>query len=664
VGDEPVSRVSVGSDRRSPVYRVPRPQSGIIPVSATSFEATEFADPRVGFRGRILNLKDVVLGNSMSSLRLGHERISKKVALAVFSSDALSSTAYASQEILLVLALAGAGALTYSLPISACIAVLVAIVVISYSQLIRAYPRGGGAYAVALENMGPVAGLTCGASLLIDYILTVAVSIAACMEAIVSAAPAVHGYAVPFAIGLVLVIATLNLRGLRESGVAFAIPTYGFVFLLGATIIGGVVSVLFSSDPNIFKAGEAKRDLEVEHALTAFLLLRAFSAGCSALTGVEAISDGVSAFKPPAWRNAIMTLVVMACLLAFLFMGTTLLARHFGIVFAEGDKETVMSQVGEEVWGRGILYYVLQAFTAGILFLAANTAFNGFPVLGAILARDGYLPRWFHQRGSRLVFTYGIGALTVFACILLAVFNAETTRIIPLYALGVFLCFTLAQIGMVRRWIRTKEEGWKRSAVINGVGGAVTGGVFGIILITKFSAGGFMVVIAVPLLTIVLWRIGGFYRRLNRTVHVPPDRTFELVPTGPSRRPIIVPVEEITLPTVAALETACRRSSNVTAVHVNYDPEDEDALITRWPSQFPNVPLIVINSPYRIVAEPLSWYVNDRLRAIPGATIIMPTVQVGRWWQRPLVNQSLRRLKTLLRQRRTVEWEDVPFPIN
>lgn len=644
------------------VYRVERPHPGIIPVSATEFEATEFADIRSGWRGRLLALRDALIGNAMSSARLSQERISKKVALAVFSSDALSSTAYATQEILLILVLAGTGALTHSLPIALAITALLGLVVISYRQLIRAYPRGGGAYTVAHENLGVGWGLIAAASLLIDYVLTVAVSIAACVEALVAAAPAIHPYSVPLALGLIATIALGNLRGIRESGAAFSIPTYGFVAVLGATILVGVFEVLLSGDPNLFAVGEYERQPPAEQALTAFLLLRAFSAGCAALTGVEAISNGVSAFKPPEWKNAITTMTAMAFLLGFLFLGTTLLARHFGIVFVEGDRDTVMSQVGEEVWGRNAAYYALQVFTAGILFLAANTAFSGFPLLGAILARDGYLPRMFYQRGNRLVFTYGIVALSTLAGLLIIAFQAETTRLIPLYALGVFLCFTLAQAGMVRRWLRTREAGWKRSAIINGTGSAVTGAVFLVILVTKFTTGGWMVVVAIPLLTFLLWRIGGFYRSLARLLHVPPGHRFDFAPAGSSRRPIIVPVEDITIPTVAALEAACQKSRDVTAVHVNFDPEDADPVIQRWPAQFPAIPLVVINSPYRIVAEPFSWYVNDRIREFPAATIILPTVRVRRFWQRPLVNQSMRRLPRLIRKQ-SVEIVEQPFAV-
>ena len=614
-------------------------------------------------RGRLLNAKDAVIGTSMSNARLAQERISKKVALAVFSSDALSSTAYATQEILLILVLAGTASLDLSLPIALAITALLAVVVISYRQLIRAYPNGGGAYTVAHENLGKAPGLVAAAALLVDYSLTAAVSIAACVEALASAIPEIHDFAVPLALGLVMLVALGNLRGIRESGTIFAIPTYGFIAILGVTLVVGVIAVFLGDKPNVLATGTPRHAVPPEQALTIFLVLRAFSAGCAALTGVEAISNGVSAFKPPEWKNAMTTMTAMAVLLAFLFVGTTLLARHFGIVYAHGDKETVMSQVGEEVWGRNAIYYVLQVFTAGILFLAANTAYSGFPLLGAILARDGYLPRTFHQRGNRLVFSYGIAALTGLAMLLLVGFNADTTRLIPLYALGVFLCFTLAQAGMVRRWLRQRDAGWARSAVINGLGCFVTGVVFAIILVTKFGEGGYMVVIAVPAITVLLWSIGRFYVRLKRRLHVAPDHAFNLVPKGRSREVVFVPVEEINLPTVMALSAACDRSTNVTAVHVNYDAEDDDALTKQWDLQFPHIPLVVIASPFRTVAEPLAWYVNDRLRETPSATVILPVIEVRRFWQRPLVNQSLRRMRGLLKRRKTVEFIEQPFAL-
>ncbi len=660
--DEP-HILPVGTSRRISTYRVARPHAGIVPLSRDRFEATEYAEQRTGWRGRILDAKDRVIGSSMSNARLVEERLSKRVALAIFSSDALSSTAYATQEILLILVLAGAGAMTYSLPIAVAIVVLLGIVVASYRQTIRAYPNGGGAYIVAHENLGMWAGLTAAASLLIDYVLTVAVSIAACTEAIYSAAPSVHDYAVPLAVGLTAAIAIGNLRGLRESGTLFSIPTYGFVFVLSATIAWGVLKVVTGDNPNIFDAGTT-REVHVSQSLTLFLILRAFSAGCTALTGVEAISNGVQSFKKPEARNAATTMTAMALILGALFLGTTLLARHFGIVYEHGDKETVMSQMGEQVFGRNIVYYTLQAFTAGILFLAANTSFNGFPLLGAILARDGYLPRIFHQRGTRLVFSYGIAALTGFAILLLVAFGASTTRLIPLYALGVFLSFTLAQSGMVRRWLTVRETGWKRSLVINGIGAVATCIVFIIILVTKFSEGGWMVVVLLPVITVWLWLIGRFYRRLASALKVPAQAVFELRPRGTSRVPVLVPVEEINLATVIAIDAACQRSKVVTAVHVNYDAEDGRALILKWNQQFPGVPLVVIESPFRTVAEPLSVYVTDRLKEWPHeVTIILPVVKVRHWYQRPLVNQSLKRMRTLVGKRRTVELIEQPFAV-
>ena len=497
-------------------YRVELPKAGIVSTGRNRFEATEYAEQRRGWAGRRAALRDRLFGTTISSARLHEERLSKRVALAVFSSDALSSTAYATQEILLILVLAGAGAITYSLPIAMVIVALLGIVVVSYQQVIRAYPKGGGAYIVGHENLGVVPGLSAASALLIDYVLTVSVSIAASVEAIVSAFPNMQGLAVPLAVTLVILIMLGNLRGIRESGAAFAVPTYGFVIILGVTLVTGISRVLLSSDANLFAAGTPERAIAPEQGVTLFLILRAFSQGCTALTGVEAISNGVGAFKSPEPRNASQTLMAMALILGALFLGTTLLARHFGIVFVEGDEMTVMAQIGEQVFGRNGLFFALQFFTAGILFLAANTAFNAFPMLAAILARDGYMPRVFHARGNRLVFSYGILALTAFAIALLVVFDASTTRLIPLYALGVFFGFTIAQAGMLRFWLRHKSPGWQRSLAINAFGGVATFIVMLIILVTKFLQGGWMVVAAIPVIASTLWLIGRYYRDLNR----------------------------------------------------------------------------------------------------------------------------------------------------
>jgi len=636
-------------------YRVELPRAGIIPIDPGHFEATEYARRRRGWAGLWLRIQDFFVGRVVSNVRLSEERLSKKVALAVFSSDALSSTAYATQEILLILVLAGTGAITYSLPIAAVIVLLLGIVVISYRQIIRAYPRGGGAYTVAHENLGMVPGLVAAAALLIDYVLTVSVSISACVEAIVAAFPRTQDLSVPMAVGLVGLIAFGNMRGVRESGTAFAIPTYGFVLVLGGTIAAGIVKVLLSDEPDLFAAGEPDRPITPHQSVTLFLILRAFSQGCTALTGVEAISNGVSAFKPPEPKNAATTLTAMAFLLGSLFLGVTLLARHFGIVFEHGDTQTVTSQIGEEVFGRNVLYFTLQFFTAAILFLAANTAYAGAPLLGAILARDGYLPRIFYQRGNRLVFSWGILALTGFSVLLLVGFGASTTRLIPLYALGVFLGFTLAQASMLRHWVRTKEPGWRRARAINAFGATATAIVFVIILVTKFADGGWMVVVALPVIAFILWRIGKFYQWLERSLRVPPEAVLDIAPHGPSPIPIVVPVQRINLAAVMALGAACERSRSVTAVHVIVDPEDRSSTVERWRQQFPNIPLVVIDSPYRTVAEPIALYVNDLLHEPPHeVTVLFPVLKVEHWWHRPLVNQSVKGLISLLRGHRRV----------
>ncbi len=661
---EPPSITPVGVPKGLPTtYRVTLPHAGIIPTAPGHWEATEYAEDRRGLRGALLGLKDTLVGRALSNVRLVEQRLSKKVALAVFSSDNLSSTAYASQEIILVLVLAGTAALYLSVWLSLAIAGLLAMVAISYRQTIRAYPAGGGAYIVGHDNLGVVPGLVAGAALLIDYVLTVSVSISASVEAIVSAAPGLHAYAVPVAVGMVMLIAVGNLRGVRESGTIFAIPTYGFIAILSATLVFGMLKVFASDEPNILATGEPTKEVTATHALTLFLVLRAFAAGCTALTGVEAISNGVSAFKEPSAKNAVRTLTVMVVLLGAFFVGVTLLARHFGIVYEEGDRETVLSQVGNEVFGRNAVYYALQVFTAAILFLAANTSYADFPRLGAILSRDGYLPRFFHQRGNRLVFSYGIAALTGMSILLIVAFGASTTRLIPLYAMGVFLSFSISQAGMVRRWLRLRGSGWRRSVAISGLGAVLTTVVFCIILITKFEAGGWMVVVTLPLLALLLYRIGGYYRRLRRETRVPSDAVFDLQPRGPSRVPALVPIEEVNLPTLIALGAACERSSSVHAVHVEYDPEHAPGLVERWERQFPGIPLVVIDSPYRTVAEPLAWYVLDRVREWPNeVTVVVPVVTPRRRWQRPLVNQSTRRLRALVRGRR-VNVVDQAFPV-
>jgi amino acid transporter len=656
----PRQRVNpVVSGGRVSHYRVELPHAGIVPTERNRFEATEYAERRTGLRGAYLELRDTLVGTTLSSHRLEGERLSKVKALAVFSSDALSSVAYATQEILFVLVLAGAGAMNWSLPIAIGIASLLAIVVISYRQTVRAYSNGGGSYIVAHENLGVLPGLVAASALLIDYVLTVAVSVAAGMDALASLHEGFRPWAVPLAVGIVVLVTLINLRGVTESATIFAIPTYAFIVTLSTAIVVVLVKVLLDGN-NPFAAGEPREPLEGAEALTIFLVLRAFANGCTAMSGIEAVSNGVQAFKQPAARNAGQTLAAMAMLLAFMFVGLTVLARHFG--FVPHENSTIPSQLGAEAFGDGtFLFGFLQLMTAGILLLAANTAFAGFPRLAAILARDGYVPRIFHARGNRLVFSYGIVTLAGVACLLLVVFNATTTRLIPLYALGVFLGFTLSQAGMVRHWLRTREAGWRRSAVINGVGTAATFIVLLVILEAKFFEGAYLVVLLIPVLTAITWLIGSFYRSLARNLRVPAEAQLDLRPHGPSPDPVIIPVEEVNLATVMALAAACERSRDVTAVHVLVDPDEPSTVEARWHQQFPSVPLVVIDSPYRTVAEPIAVFVDDRLRRTPGVTVIVPTIEVRRWYQRPLVNQTLKRLVNIIGRNRHVTLVMAPY---
>ena len=644
-------------------YHVELPHAGLAPLGPGRFRATEHAEQRSGLRGAYLGLRDRLLGATLANWQLESERLSKLKALAVFSSDALSSTAYATQEILFVLILAGAGAIDLSLPIALAITALLAVVVISYRQTVRAYPNGGGAYIVAHENLGTTAGLVAASALLIDYVLTVSVSVAAAMDALASLDSGFRPFALEIAVGVVALIALVNLRGLRESGTVFAIPTYAFVVLLATAIVVGLARII-GDGGNPLSAGAPREEITATEGLGLFLVLRAFANGCAALTGVEAISNGVQAFKRPADKNAATTLTMMGLILGSLFLGVTLLARHHG--FVPHDDNTIPAQLGAESFGDGtVLFGLLQLMTAGILMLAANTAFADFPRLSAILARDGYMPRLFQSRGNRLVFSAGIITLALLASVLLVAFDARTTRLIPLYALGVFLSFTLSQSGMVVHWWRSREAGWRRSLLINGLGGVVTAIVLAIILEAKFFEGAWIIVVLIPMLAVAMALVGLFYRTLKRNLHVAPEAVFDLQPRGASPVPVIVPVEDINLATVMALGAACERSSSVTAVHVTDDPDEPSTLERRWPAQFPGVPLVVIDSPYRTVADPVAAYVTDRLRSDTPhrVDVMIPVVEPRHRFQQPLVNQGLKRLKSLFEGNRRVNVTEYRFSV-
>jgi amino acid transporter len=474
-------------------------------------------------------LKRTLLGRTMASGELEHTLLPKALALPVFSSDPLSSNAYATQEIILVLGLVGAAALHLVIPIAIAVAVLLATVVVSYRQTVRAYPNGGGAYIVAHENLGVYPGLLAAGALLIDYVLTVSVSIVAGVDAIVSAATALDAVKVEIAVAFVAFVTLMNLRGTKESGTLFAIPTYGFVLSIYIMLATGFVACLGGCP----QAESAGNDLEPEHALTIFLILKAFSAGTTALTGVEAISNGVPAFRYPQSRNAATTLTIMGMMSISMFLGISWLADHTNVVFTEGSERTVVAQIAAAVFGGGPMFYLVQAMTAAILILAANTAYQDFPRLSSILAQDRFMPRQFMNRGDRLVFSNGIVILALVASLLIVIFDANLTSLIQLYLVGVFISFTLSQAGMVIHWRRTREPGWHHRMFINGFGAFVTGVVFFVVVTTKFLGspqsgalrpGAWIVVVAIPLLIFVMRSINSHYEEVaEQLAH--PDRT-------------------------------------------------------------------------------------------------------------------------------------------
>jgi amino acid transporter len=461
----------------------------------------------------VAGVKRVLLGRSLPSHKLEHQLLPKFLALPVFSSDPLSSVAYATEEMMLVLVLAGAAALSLMLPISFAIAVLLVIVITSYRQTVRAYPQGGGSYIVSRENLGTIPGLVAASAILIDYVLTVAVSITAGTIAITSAAPELAEHKVLIAVAFVALITLANLRGVREAGTLFAVPTYGFVLMVYLTLATGLVRCLAECP----EAATADAPLEATASVSLFLLLRAFSSGSTALTGVEAIADGVQAFRRPQSKNAATTLAVMGAMSISMFLGITFLARALHVRTNEEIHEhiSVLAQIGQTVFGRGLLFFVLQAFTAGILILAANTAYQDFPRLSAILARDRFMPSQFRNRGDRLVFSNGVVFLAVVAGLLIWAFDAELTRLIQLYVVGVFTAFTLSQAGMVRRWLRLKQDGWQRSMIINAVGAATTGLVLIIVAYTKFLRGAWIVMAAMPVIVAFFLAVYRHYERVG-----------------------------------------------------------------------------------------------------------------------------------------------------
>jgi len=599
-------------------------------------------------------LKRALVGPPMPLAQARHERLRKRVALAVFSSDALSSVAYATEEILLVLVLAGTAALHYSVPIALAITALLAIVTISYQQTIHAYPSGGGSYIVARANLGAVAGLVAGAALLVDYVLTVSVSVAAGVAAVTSALPELAPHRVALGVGCVVAIALANIRGVRESGRIFAVPTYFFIVSFGFMIVEGFFRLATGSLPKT-----PPPELAPVETLTWFLILRAFSSGCTAMTGTEAISNGIPAFRPPESRNAAITLGWMAVILGTFFMGLTVLADRLSIVPV--PEETVVSQIARRLHGTGLFYYAIQGATALILVLAANTSFADFPRLSSLLARDRYVPRQFANLGERLVFSNGIMVLGAMAAILLVIFGGETHALIPLYAVGVFISFTLSQSGMVRHWMRDRQPGWRHRAIINGTGAVATGVVTVVIGATKFTHGAWIVVLVIPTLVATFMAMRRHYDDVAEQLSLeglaaPPElRHTVLIIVGDLHRGVVRAVQyakTLAAPTVA-----------VRAVFVETDPAKTAKLEEKWTRYGLGVPLVILNSPYRSLLRPLVEYL-DALQAQGDdhmVTVVIPEFLPSKWWQHVLHNQTALLIKGTLLFRKNTVVVDVPY---
>ena len=596
--------------------------------------------------------KRLILGGRLPLAQARYERLGKATGLAVFSSDALSSVAYATEETLRVLILAGAAALTLSVPIGIAIVILVGIVAASYRQTIRAYPQGGGAYIVVKDNLGTFSGLIAGAALLIDYVLTVAVSVAAGVAAITSAVPALFGHRELLGIVAVTAIAFANLRGVRESGAIFAVPTYLFVVSFAGMLGYGLVRFLAGSPP----LAEASAAAGVPAELTLFLILRAFASGCTALTGIEAVSDGVIAFKPPEARNARAVLAWMALILGALFLGITLLSSWYGI--APNEDETVVSQLARKILGTSVFYYEIQAVTTLILILAANTSFADFPRLLFFMARDGFVPRQFGNRGDRLVYSNGILILGGLAALLIVAFGGDTHALIPLYAVGVFISFTLSQSSMVRHWIRSREKGWQWRAAVNGLGAATTGVVMLVIAATKFTHGAWLVVLLIPVLMVAFFSVNRHYRAVAAQL------SLERVREEPAfTQTVLVLVGDLHGGVVRALRYAQSLSPTAKAVYVEMDPDKTRKLEEKWGKWGCGVPLVVLTSPYRSLLGPFLEYL-DHIQAQGEnhmVTIVLPEFIPARWWQQLLHNQTALLIKGSLLFRKNVVVTDVPY---
>ncbi len=638
--------------------------------SAIMQRSSEYQPPR--------SLSHWLIGRPLQTADAPHQTIGKAIGLAVFASDALSSTAYASQEILTILALAGTAAFGYVFPISIAIVVLLAIVAISYEQTIHAYPGGGGAYIVARDNLGELPAQTAGAALLTDYILTVAVSVSSGVAQIVSAYPGLYLYRVVIAVGCVLFIMLINLRGVKESGAAFAVPTYFFIVMLYLTVGIGIFRFATGSLGTVIDPPQLQIPQTVL-IVTPFLLLHAFSSGTAALTGIEAISNGITAFKEPRSRNAGVTLIWMALILSSLFLVISFLGGHIGAIPSE--KETMISQLARTVFdGRGILYLGTIVATTVILIMAANTAFADFPRLSALHAGDGFLPRQLTFRGSRLVYSNGIITLAIIASVLIVLFKASVTRLIPLYAIGVFLSFTLSQAGMARRWWKVGhlkpgeeivepgstlryESGWQYKMIVNGFGSVCTAIVMVVFAATKFHDGAWIVLILTPFLVTIFFSIHHHYKDLAKHLSL---EDFGGLPARTTRHRVIMPVSGVHQGTVQALRYARLLSDDVTVVHISIDPVETEKVRKKWISWGEGTRLVILDSPYRLFIEPLLEYVEEIIaqrQPDETVTVVVPQFIPSKPWHNALHMQTANVLRSELLSKPGVVVTDVPYHV-
>ncbi len=654
-GRKPADRRVRVERPHAPYFRYTGPGQ-MVAKAATNVELT----PTRRFLQRT---RSIVFGRPLSTEEEIGERLSKKKALAIFSSDAISSSAYATEEILRVLVLAGASAVLLSLQVAIAISVLLAVVSLSYRQVCRAYPNGGGAYVVAKTNLAPIFGLIAAAALLIDYVMTVSVSTAAAIAQIQSVIPAAYDFRIEIAFVSISLITIANLRGLRESGNIFAIPTYAFLVLALGIVAIGVGQIITGNvtplppPPDTVPFGT--------EALGVLLLLKAFAGGSVALTGVEAIANGVPAFQPPESKNAANTMSAMSILLAILFIGLTLVAIQFAVLPTQEGGASVVALAAQAIYGEGSPLFVLFAVsTALILFLAANTSFNAFPRLAAILAEDGYMPRQFSFRGDRLAYSWGIVLLAAVAFGLLWAFGGDTHSLIPLYSVGVFVCFTLSQIGMVRHWWDERSTGWHWRLGINASGAVLTAVVLLIVVSEKFFNGAYLIVILIPSLVAMMLFINHQYARSRRELAVRPD----LIVDAPHREErVVIPIPSLNRAVVQAVNVARSISDDVRAVYISDDPEAAIELREQFERQIPGIPLVVVESPYRSLAGPFLAYLDVLDAAWPPdkpdpiTFVVVPEYVARSWWERILYNQAAKRLRSVLLGRPHTVVVGVPY---